>query len=299
MLRAILIAGTISTMIPRATFAQSYEYSYGKDQKSSKINFQKVNCNNIIINGLDSAGQGTGADMLGTMMGEGYDDGTDQWLGKGDIKESIGINDNIVNFCKNNNGAGIVEPLPPSQITTLYVANNSYDTVEIYDVSDPSTPIRVGEFNGGNLNGPMGITTQGTTLYVTNVNDDTFKIYDVNDPRSPVHINEFNAGNLNQPSGIAAEGTTLYVTNRGDNTVEIYDISDPSAPVRESEFGAIDLDAQFGIASQDTTLYVTNVGDGTVEIYDITNPSSPVHVSEFGSGDLSEPNVIAIQSTTL
>lgn len=66
-------------MIPGTTFAQSYEDSYGKDQKSSKVNLQKVNCNNIIINGLDSAGEGTGDTLVGGITAD-EQDWTDQWL---------------------------------------------------------------------------------------------------------------------------------------------------------------------------------------------------------------------------
>jgi hypothetical protein len=208
---AILIAGTILTMIPAATVAQSYEDSYGKDQKSSNVNIQKVKCNNIIINGLDSAGQGTGGDMIDGAMTADEQDGTGQGLGKGDKKESNDINENIINLCKNKNTEVVLveEPLPPSQITTLYVVNNGDNTVEIYDISDPTVPVRVDEFGAGDLIGPVDIAIQGTTLYVTNAGDDTVEIYDISDPESPVRVDEFNAGNLDGPVGITTQVTTL------------------------------------------------------------------------------------------
>ena len=119
-------------------------------------------------------------------------------------------------------------PEPPG--TILYVTNAGNSTVEIYDINNPTAPVRIGEFNAGNLNNPQGIATHGTTLYVTNVGDDTVEIYDISIASAPVRIGEFNAGNLNNPQGIATQGTTLYVVNTGDETVEIYDISTSNCP---------------------------------------------------------------------
>jgi len=84
-LAIVLVAGTISTIVPTTTFAQSqynnvpqqenkgYEDSYGKDydkKKSSGLNLQKVKCNNIIINGVDSVRQGTAAYTINGMADE-------------------------------------------------------------------------------------------------------------------------------------------------------------------------------------------------------------------------------------
>ena len=109
---AVLVFGTTISMGIPASFAQpeykGYEESYGKDydkKKASSLNLQKVKCNNIILNGLDSSGQGAGGDMLGGMTDE--NDGTwqedGQWLGNGDEKKFKDIDKNIVNFCKNKN----------------------------------------------------------------------------------------------------------------------------------------------------------------------------------------------------
>jgi hypothetical protein len=100
LISAVLVFGTTISMGIPTTFAQSYEDS-GKDKKSTSVNKQKVNCNNIIINGVNSAGQGSG-DMINAMTAD-EEDGTGQWLEKGDKKESNGIDNNIVNFCKNKN----------------------------------------------------------------------------------------------------------------------------------------------------------------------------------------------------
>lgn len=39
----------------------------------------------------------------------------------------------------------------------LVITNAGDNTVEIYNISTPTVPVRVGEFNGGNLDGPAGL----------------------------------------------------------------------------------------------------------------------------------------------
>jgi hypothetical protein len=203
---------------------------------------------------------------------------------------ALGVSSNTVDII-------IVDCTPVVIARFLYVSNRDDNTVEIYDIINPTAPVRVGQFNGANLNGPFGLAITGTTLYVANQFDDTVEIYDISTPAAPVRVGEFNAGNLNVPVGMAITGATLYVTNFGDNTVEIYDISTPAAPVRVGEFGAGDLVAPVGLAITGTTLYVSN--NGVVEIYDISTPAAPVRVGEFGAGDLNGPIGLAITGTTL
>ncbi|MDR4512263.1 MAG: hypothetical protein MRJ93_11235 [Nitrososphaeraceae archaeon] len=118
---AILVAGTISTMIPATSFAQSqytyvpqqeytgYENSYGNgyDKKqATDLNIQKVKCNNIIINGVDKSSPTTG-DMTGnTMAADEENDGTGQQQSQGFAngkQKPKDIKNNIANICVNKN----------------------------------------------------------------------------------------------------------------------------------------------------------------------------------------------------
>jgi len=128
-LAIVLVTGTISTMIP-TKFGQSFEDRYAKGKKSSDVNLKKVNCNNVIINGLDSAGQGTsGGDMINGMTDEA-DDMTGQqegqWFGNGDGKDLNGINENIVNFCKNKNN----QVVAAEQIGSLTVKKEIFGCID-------------------------------------------------------------------------------------------------------------------------------------------------------------------------
>ncbi|MEH7253863.1 hypothetical protein V7111_17205, partial [Neobacillus niacini] len=61
----------------------------------------------------------------------------------------------------------------------LYVANDGDSTVEIYDITTPTAPVRQEEFGGvGELNNPSALAITGTTLYVANFGSSTVEIYD-------------------------------------------------------------------------------------------------------------------------
>lgn len=133
-LAIVLVAGTISIMIP-ATFAQSYKDPYAKDQnkKSWDVNFQKVKCNNIIINGVDSVEHGTAGDMINDMSEE--DDRTSQdsqWFDN-DEKKWSDIDNNIGNFCKNNNTQLAVEETSSLTVPKQIFGCDIFQTDRIMD----------------------------------------------------------------------------------------------------------------------------------------------------------------------
>jgi len=145
LIATILVFGTTISMGIPASFAQSYEDSYAKDKKTSNLNKQNVNCNNIIINGVNSAGQGSGGDMINDMTNDDGGDGTGQWLENGNDKKPNSINENIVNFCKNKHNKIVVvteqEPEePPTTPTTgsLTVKKEIYgcDDIEFDEILD-------------------------------------------------------------------------------------------------------------------------------------------------------------------
>ena len=85
----------------------------------------------------------------------------------------------------------------------LYVANAGDNTIEIYNISNPIDPIRIREFDEGNLNAPAVLAITGTTLYVANAFGNNVEIYDISNPIIPAHAGEFDGTNLNFPNGLA------------------------------------------------------------------------------------------------
>ncbi|WP_255446735.1 beta-propeller fold lactonase family protein [Bacillus sp. SH5-2] len=85
----------------------------------------------------------------------------------------------------------------------LYVSNALGNNIAIYNISNPTAPVRIGEFNGANLNGPSGLDIIGNILYVANTGDNTVEIYNISTPTDPVRVGEFGATDLNVPNGLA------------------------------------------------------------------------------------------------
>lgn len=60
--------------------------------------------------------------------------------------------------------------------------------VNNYNISNPTSPVRIGEFNAENLNAPAILAITDTTLYVANQGDNTIEIYNISNPTTPVRV---------------------------------------------------------------------------------------------------------------
>ncbi|MGG0845242.1 LVIVD repeat-containing protein [Peribacillus simplex] len=208
---------------------------------------------------------------------------------------------------KFENVLDLIGTLPPVISTFLFVSNRDDNTVAIFDISTPLSPLLVRKFGTGDfpgaLNGPTGLAITGNTLYVANQFDNTVAIFDILHPSDPIHVGQVSTG-LSDPIGLAITGNTLYIANRGDDRgVAIYDISIPSDPIFVSKFTEVEfpgaLSSPTGLAITGNTLYVSNQLDDIVAIFDISAPTDPVHVDNFGTDDLSGPTGLVITGTTL
>ncbi|MFF2291119.1 LVIVD repeat-containing protein [Peribacillus butanolivorans] len=208
---------------------------------------------------------------------------------------------------KFENVLDLIATLPPVISTFLFVSNREDNTIAIFDISNPLSPLLVRKFGTGDfpgsLNGPTGLAITGNTLYVSNQFDSNVAIFDISIPIDPVHVGQVSTG-LSDPTGFAITGNTLYIANRGDDRgVAIYDISFPPTPIFVSKFTEVEfpgaLNSPTGLAITGNTLYVSNQLDDIVAIFDILLPTNPVHVDNFGTDDLSGPTGLVISGTTL
>jgi len=186
------------------------------------------------------------------------------------------------------------------EANTLYVVNaGGPQNVQIFDITNRTNPVPVGNFGGGDLSNPNAILLFGAYLFITNLNTSTVAVYHTGiDPHNPQKVTEFGGGELSLPNGLANFANILYISNAFDSTIEIYDITDPESPVRIGEFGDSDeITHPIGLAVFGNTLYVANF-DGahgnTISVYNIEDPENPQFVRRFGSGLLSGPTEMAI-----
>ena len=111
----VLVAGTISTIVPSTTaFAQleykGYEDSYGKDhdkKKSAGINAQKIKCinSNVNVNGIDvnQKYDPNSLEAQGLEGGEGEENVAANAMNNNEQGNGINLEKNLANFCINVN----------------------------------------------------------------------------------------------------------------------------------------------------------------------------------------------------
>ena len=163
-----------------------------------------------------------------------------------------------------------------------YVAKG-WDGLAIIDISDPTAPVEVGQFQWGwEAN---GVYVSESYAYVADIYEGLL-IIDISEPTTPAKVGQFD-----DDSGFAYDvyvlGSYAYVADWSDG-LEIIDISDPTAPMKVGQF------YDGGLAN---SVYVSGLyayvadGDDGLEIVDISDPTTPVEVGQFNDGSGSAKSV--------
>jgi hypothetical protein len=168
----------------------------------------------------------------------------------------------------------------------VYVTNNNSSRLQIFDVSNPSSPVSVGLITTSR---PSGIYVQGRYAYVTSFNLSTLQIFDVLNPSLSVSVGSASTGSF--PYGVYVQGRYVYVVNAGSSTLQIFDVSNPSSP---TSVGSVSTGSYpYGVYVQGRYAYVTNLISNTLQIFDVSNPSSPTSVGSVPTG--TNPNSVYVQ----
>ena len=81
--------------------------------------------------------------------------------------------------------------------TTAYVVSQAGNTLQVFDVASPASPVLLGSVATGS--NPSGVAVGGTTAYVVSIGGNALEAFDVANPASPVLLGSAGTGNL--PSG--------------------------------------------------------------------------------------------------
>lgn len=154
--------------------------------------------------------------------------------------------------------------------TLAYAAVNT-DGLQIYDVSNPDAPIRLGTYNTPDR--AFDVEIVDTTAYVAD-GEGGLQIIDISDPNAPTLIGSYNTNTI--VTTVAVQGNTVFL---GDSTtdnqsvgVHIIDISNPASP---TPIGTINQSSVSSLTIDGSTLYITGFYTG-IRTVDITNPATPI-----------------------
>jgi hypothetical protein len=129
----------------------------------------------------------------------------------------------------------------------LYLA--TADGPEVYSLSDPSQPVKVGDFFGP-VN-PYEVHVYDGILFVTYWDAKKFVMYELTDPESPEFIGEWVSNSGNSGSDVVLfNGYAYFGTNSWG--IEVLDISDPA---NITEVGQIQTNGPDGMSTEGSFVY--------------------------------------------
>lgn len=184
-------------------------------------------------------------------------------------------------------------------VTSIGDGNDLSSTLEIFDISTPTTPVLVGEFSNilipgapaEPLDNPTSSFVSGDYVYVTNSGSPSFiAIYDISDPTNSSFFNSIFDGSgttgsmvsLLDPSSIYILNDYIYAVGASSNTLEIIDISNPSIPVRAG--GITTSVTPSSVYVSGDYAYVTSLAGNAIEVFNIRNLTNIVKVDEVIDG---------------
>ena len=192
----------------------------------------------------------------------------------------------IVDF---NNGGSMATRNIPGNMYGLAVSNGfAYVTsdsgLHVVDVSDPASPVLVGEYVADGFY-PYAIQTDGNFAYaiasfVSGLSRDLY-IFDISTPSSPALVSTYalprGAANLYAADGLVyVVGANNHLDEFSD--FEIIDASDPANPLHLSSFESSATTMQ-NVYVEGTRAYLSNKSFGlVVDISNLANPQLLTHV---------------------
>lgn len=174
-----------------------------------------------------------------------------------------------------------------------YVLSDSNSSLDIVDVSDPTTPTlisRVSDGDGGaELGGASSIYISGNLAYITAYTGHAIEVINISDPQAPFHVSKIVNGTtlLKGPKDVIGFGKYAYVLSASVATgaIEVFDLSNPLSPqlVTTTEYSSSLNGLNSGTISGNH-LYVVSSGVNQMRVFDISDPVSPRSVGTLTNG---------------
>ncbi len=158
-----------------------------------------------------------------------------------------------------------------------YVLNNGVNKLQVFDVSNPTSPVNLTGSGVSTGTLPQAVNVQGHYAYVISRTSAKLQVFDISNPAIPLDISNGGVSTVSSPQDLYVRGSNVYIVN--DTKLQIFDVSMPSSPFDVSSGGVA-----CGITCRRIYLqgnYAYLAGDGLVA-FDVSNPSSPTNVSGKG-----------------
>ncbi len=157
-------------------------------------------------------------------------------------------------------------------IITRNSDENNNNVIEIWDISNPQSPVSQYSFPGES----EGLSQNGTILTITAADEagnTTLSLVDVTNPLAPVLLSSMIANNIDS-AAFSPEGNILAILDY-DSRVTLWDISNPYVPVQLGYLNGYSEWISSLSFDPSGTKIVLGGGDGKVLLWDVSNPEEP------------------------
>lgn len=182
------------------------------------------------------------------------------------------------------------------------VSDSGTDELFIYDISTPSSPVLLGDFDVGD--DVTDIVVSGNYAYLATADDSReLDIIDISTKTSPTRVGSYNLNGNDDAYAIDISGDYVYLGRNagggsGRNEFEIFDASDPSSPtiLGSYNFGS---DINDLVVSGDYVFAATSDNSEELLVIDVSTPSSPSNVGSYNLSSNDDAEAIAISGNLL
>ena len=164
-------------------------------------------------------------------------------------------------------------------VGSLAFIANGWGGLKIIDISDPTNPIKVGQFkDGGDAN---GVYVSGSYAYVAN-EFDGLEIIDISNPTNPGKVGQCDGAG----EDVYVSGSYAYVAE-WNNGLGIIDISDPTNPMKVGQFHEGDSTKDVFVSG--SYVYLASNWNG-LEILQVSEVENTISITNPNSSSSWEQN---------
>jgi hypothetical protein len=158
--------------------------------------------------------------------------------------------------------------------------------LKIIDISDPTMPLKVGNYYNGS--GAHGVTISDNHAYLTTTHSTVgIEIIDISDPENPTKISSYYDGNGTTQS-VVVSGNYAYNADLYNDGLEIINVTDQKNPTNVGNFFEED-GLFFWTRVQGNLAYILKVNTAgemniygiSLEIINVSNPVNPIKVGSY------------------
>ncbi|HET9591097.1 MAG TPA: hypothetical protein VFO91_20090 [Anaerolineales bacterium] len=187
---------------------------------------------------------------------------------------------NLIRFLDAHRGA--VNSVALSSDGRLMASGSDDDTIILWDVSNPGSPVQLGDPVSAHAEGVSTVAFSPDSQMLASGSLREIILWDISDPASPEQLGKPFSGHTRFVEDLAfSSDGRMLVSGSNDATIILWNISDPGSPVQIGEPLAAHREAVTSLAlSPDDEMLASGSEDDTIILWDISDPNAPEQLGD-------------------